>query len=360
MYKGSRLRQEGACVLFAWILIFKGLKIRRSSSCLSLETSQVEGRSRESVALLIGEQLRCHTTWAAYERRLDILSDHKLKLAAFIVTDTSISEKVEYRKLSIIRNVHVLSSIERAAETRFITRGVGNETIEWGNMKQWFKTLLAFEDMVAHEKTTGVRFTHACRLRTDIAFRSTFPFDKLNLSLNGVFMNTDMVIFASRKFFPQVLVSNETVNAFFGKFAQYVPISSGVIISSDPVGKFSWICWPNLLFANSSWRPLDISHPIPCNTNHGRNPICWPDTLANFAERARVLDEVNRDVIVKNIAFSTVACQVGGPRIDFSSERIALLNILVQNVSVHAGLDADLVEHRKNTMCTHVNLSNLS
>ena len=91
-------------------------------------------------------------TLASYERRFEILSDHKLKLVAFIVTDTSISEKIEYRKLSMIQNVHVLTSVERAAETRFITRGVGSAAVEWNNMRQWFKTLLAFEDMVAYEK----------------------------------------------------------------------------------------------------------------------------------------------------------------------------------------------------------------
>ena len=166
-------------------------------------------------------------------------------------------------------------------------------------------------------------------------------------------MNTDMVLLAKRKLFPDILVTNETVNAFFGKYAQYVPINSAALISSEPVGKFSWMCWPDLLFANTSWRPLDIFHPIPCNTNHSRNPICWPDTLANFAERARVLDKVNRDMIGKDTAFSAVACQVGGPRIDFSSERVTLVNILVRNLSVHAGLDADLLEHRKNTTCVY-------
>ena len=124
-------------------------KMRPDTLGLLLETRQVGGCSRESVALLVGEQLRCFTTLASYERRFEILSDHKLKLVAFIVTDTSISEKIEYRKLSMIQNVHVLTSVERAAETRFITRGVGSAAVEWNNMRQWFKTLLAFEDMVA-------------------------------------------------------------------------------------------------------------------------------------------------------------------------------------------------------------------
>ena len=279
--------------------------------------SRVRHLEYTSVAVLVAEQLRGFTDMLQLESQLSTLSSiHHLE--AFLVTDSAIASPYKMEDFFIIKSIDVMTSVDVKAQSLYL----GCETR--GNMRQWYKLSRAFANMEKYESESGKMYTHVMRFRSDFIFANTYNnapvLDAIPLQEDHkLFMYTDQVFFSRRDIFRKVLCTPDIIRKYWNTYNQYFPIDIRTLLakSASEAGKLEWLCMPPVFFSNAS-----------------------------ASQKLELFDTLNSQIMNGFVKRTDVKCRWSGPPYPFSSERVFLLNALVQNITPHAAFRGKLVSDR--------------
>ena len=320
-------RQAIRKVLLIVIIItavrFGSLSARRKKVVTPTAHTHVSSKASASdtvIAILMGERLRSFEGFEQLDQVLSNLSEN-LPLRAFLVTDSYVPSTMlpkdgmlDYR---VLERIHFMDQSEIAGENEFVPAQATKNYP--GLYRQWYKVALAYRDMREYEESVGANFTHILKTRSDLQYFTMYPLDALDLTLNGIVIRTDQVFFAKRFHFPDILISRQLIDKYWNRYDEYFVIDPRVVLESNTsIAKFEFLCWPEF----------------------------WLRDSLSDEEKTKRLDNLNH-VISQNMTDNLTACIYGGPNIPFGSERVFLLNLLVQNISVHSGLPSKPKKDRK-------------
>ena len=292
--------------------------LSRGFAAAKLRDVLIGGTSLYRVGIIVGERMRRFTDFATLDGHLSALSGD-LHLSAFVVTDSRIQTQdrsSDTRRFHVIQKVHMMTVQEVESENRFASFRGGVTLAKYpGLLRQWYKLSLAYTDLCLYEKEIGLKFTHILRMRSDLEFSNSYPLDSLDLASHTIFMNTDQVFIGRREYFPDVLISREVVEKYWNRYDEYFIIDPRVLLASDVhAARFIRLCLPTY------WSSIHVTN----------------------AQKKRKLDALNKQLLQRSPDATTKDCVWEGAAIPFASERIFLLNILVQNITVSGGLPSKL------------------
>ena len=282
-----------------------------SSSLRALE--KLKAGASTSIAVLVAEELRMHTDLAQLDSSLLALSS-KHPLGAFVVTETQIQLSGALINFRAIIHVDIMSKDDVRAQSQYF----GCETT--ANMRQWYKVARAFDNMASYEFDKGHKYTHVMRFRSDFQFAQSHVLDDIPLSkYDRLFMNTDQIFLSHRSVFQRVLCTPVVIRKYWNTHTQYYPIDIRLLFekSASGVGKFEWLCLPEVFFSNSSQ-----------------------------LTKIESVDELNTRIWSGQVKPQEVQCKWDGPPFAFCSERVFLLNALVQKLKPQAAFEGQLASNR--------------